>query len=316
MMRTEDDLRAAFRTLERHAPDADAVLRAVRDHSRGAAPSRRTTRPRAVSARRPLLRPLHLALAVGAAAAVTAAAVTVTLAGGRSGSGPDPVPSLRVHLLAAIDAARGDILYTGTPSDKGGTWVSSWYPRPGQRVRVRVLGYNVRGIPAKDAEYIFTFPAGRGADGGYDSPIDWGALHVSGTVIEVDHAERTWGEWHHTGIYLALPVSPAGIRSEIADGRLRFIARTTLRGRPAIELGMSLRQSGNAAVRVTTARLWVSASTYLPMRQLLTFSNGQRDTADYTFLQPTPANLARLHLVIPAGYQRTSYPGQGDKNRK
>lgn len=315
MMRTEDDLRAAFKILERHAPDADAVLRAVRGRSGGGAPSRGTPRPRVVSARRPLRRPLHLALVVGAAAAVTAAAVTVFLAGGRSG-GPGPVPSLRVRLLAAIDAARGDILYTGTPSAAGGTWVSPWYPRPGQRVRVRVLGYNVRGIPAKDAEYVFTIPAGHRAADGYDSPIDWGALNVSGTVIVVDHARHTWGEWHHTGIYLALPLSPAGIRSEIASGRLHFIARTTLRGRPAIELGMSLSQGSNAAVRVPTARLWVNASTYLPMRQLLTFSDGKRDVTDYTFLQPTPANLARLHLVIPAGYQRISYPGQGDKNRK
>ena len=38
-MREEEDLRAALRTLERHAPDADAMLAAVRSAA-GPAPAR------------------------------------------------------------------------------------------------------------------------------------------------------------------------------------------------------------------------------------------------------------------------------------
>ncbi len=49
MMRTEDDLRAAFSTLERQAPDAGTVLRAVYEGSRSRARSgqpARAPRPR------------------------------------------------------------------------------------------------------------------------------------------------------------------------------------------------------------------------------------------------------------------------------
>ncbi len=53
MMRTEDDLRAAFFALERHAPDADDVMRAVYDQSRRPARLRRLleARPRLRSRR-------------------------------------------------------------------------------------------------------------------------------------------------------------------------------------------------------------------------------------------------------------------------
>ena len=38
-MLTEDDLRVAFRGMERHTPDAADVLRAVYDHPRRSSPS-------------------------------------------------------------------------------------------------------------------------------------------------------------------------------------------------------------------------------------------------------------------------------------
>ena len=62
--------------------------------------------------------------------------------------------------------------------------------------------------------------------------------------------------------------------------------------------------SNEAPPHVTTARLWVDATTYLPMRQFLGLSNGQKSVTDYTFLPPTPGNLAKLRPEIPAGYTR------------
>jgi hypothetical protein len=50
--------------------------------------------------------------------------------------------------------------------------------------------------------------------------------------------------------------------------------------------------------------MWVGATTYLPMREHLRMSNGQQSVTDYTFLPPTPENLAELRPVIPAGYTR------------
>ena len=104
------------------------------------------------------------------------------------------------------------------------------------------------------------------------------------------------------------PRPPVTVRAE------HVIGRTGLRGRPAIELGMSLASAPGAAVYVTTARLWVNAATYLPMRQALRFSDGKQDVTDYTFLPPTAANLADLSPVIPPGYHRTwQFPGHGPK---
>ena len=78
---------------------------------------------------------LAAALAATAAAAV---ALTSLLPGPRAGGGLAAAPSLRARLLAAIDAARGDILMTqGEPSGPGQhggsdqTLTYPWYPRPG-----------------------------------------------------------------------------------------------------------------------------------------------------------------------------------------
>ncbi len=51
-------------------------------------------------------------------------------------------------------------------------------------------------------------------------------------------------------------------------------------------------------------RLWVNATTYLPMRGSVLMSNGQRSVWDYVFLRPTAERLAKLRPVIPAGYKR------------
>src|SRR5262249_19426994 len=98
LMRTEDDLRAALVTLERHAPSADTVLRAVRDGAgqRGPGAARRwarrvTTPRRARSPRWP-----HLVAGLATAAAV-AGLVVALLAGGASpgagGQRPGPAAS-------------------------------------------------------------------------------------------------------------------------------------------------------------------------------------------------------------------------------
>jgi hypothetical protein len=306
MMRTEDDLRAAFQALESYTPDAGRVLHAVRDYSPDPAPG---SRPAGVRPRSARLRPVRLTVTVGVAAVVAAAVVAAAaLAGGRAGGpgSPGPPRSVSARLLAAISSARGDILHAG------GLWVAPWYPRAGQQVRVHELGVAADGMPVKDNEYIFRFPDSRAA--GHDiNPIDWGALSVTGTLITIDHARHTWGEWPHSSIYLALPLSAAGIRAQISSGLLHVIGPATLHGHPAIELALAPGPQ-DGPLQVTTARLWVSAATYLPMRELLKFSDGKQDLTNYTFLKPTPANLAKVSPVIPASYHRTSlHPDQYGK---
>src|ERR1019366_8858925 len=98
LMPTEDDLRIAFRTMERHTPDAVDVLRAVYDHPRRSARSWR------LSPRVPRRHVLRAGLALGAAGAVTAVAVIAAVAHGPATKAtPLAAPALRTRLLAAID---------------------------------------------------------------------------------------------------------------------------------------------------------------------------------------------------------------------
>ncbi|MGP7996482.1 MAG: hypothetical protein ACLPKI_03960 [Streptosporangiaceae bacterium] len=316
MMRTEDDLRAAFRALERHTPDVPGVLRHV--YGRPRRPGR--------LARGPGRRRLRAGLIL-AAVVVTAVSITVAVARGPATSTrPAAGPSLRARLLAAIQTARGDILATqvqlsgpgeagpGSGTGHGQTLTYPWYPRPGQQVKVHTLSWGSDGKLGKDFEYVFTMPAG--SAGTSSNPIDssvWGGadLNVAGAFIAVFPATHTWGEWRHLALTVGLSADAAGIRRAISQGRLTVIGHAVLGGRPVIELGVTVPPGRGAPVQVSTAELWVDAATYLPVRQVLVFSDGKRDQADYTFLPPTAANLATLRPVIPAGYHRTSLlPGQ------
>ncbi|GAA4637760.1 hypothetical protein GCM10023196_092870 [Actinoallomurus vinaceus] len=112
-MRTEDDLRAALTTLERHTPDADTVLRAVRS-----AGGRRR-------GRRPALRwwasGLTTAGALAAAAAVFAMSATPAgpppsvfrMPDGTEGTANSDVGAARQVLLAAAKTAARSPLTTG-----------------------------------------------------------------------------------------------------------------------------------------------------------------------------------------------------------
>jgi hypothetical protein len=88
--------------------------------------------------------------------------------------------------------------------------------------------------------------------------------------------------------------SPATIAHNIITGQWRVVRRARLDGQPALEL-----RDDRAAIPV--APLWVNARTHLPIR------NGGED---YTYLPPTPANLALLRVPIPAGLPR-SHPSAG-----
>jgi hypothetical protein len=300
-MPTEDDLRVAFRDMERLTPDAADVLRAVYDHPRR--PARSWRRPPRV----PRRHALRAGLALGAAGAVAAVAVIAAVAHGPATKAtPIAAPALRTRLLAAIDTASGDILYTpGGPAPGGGNWQWPAYPQPGQEVHLRVLGIGSDGTVYKDGEYSFTMPSGNDAASGYTSNLDQGGLQLSGTNMVVNHFRHVWGVWHGHFV-LGFTLDAAGIRAEIANGQFKVVRQTELHGQQAIELQINVPPNNEAPPHVTAARLWVDATTYLPMREYLRMSNGQQNVTDYTFLPPTPENLAKLRPEIPAGYTHVS----------
>jgi hypothetical protein len=80
-----------------------------------------------------------------------------------------------------------------------------------------------------------------------------------------------------------------GIRAELANGQFTVIGPVQLHGQKAIELKINVPPSNEAPAHVTAERMWVNASTYLPMQGYTRWSSGQRSTADYVFLPPTPS---------------------------
>lgn len=293
-MPTEDDLRVALRDLERFTPDAADVLRAVYDHPRR---PERSLRPRRHA--------LRAGLALGAAGALAAAAVIAAVAHGPVQATPIGASALRTRLLAAIDTASGDILYShGGPAPGGGTWLSPAYPQPGQRVHFRILGLGSDGLVYKDGEYSFTLPENE-PPSSYVADFDQGGLQLSGTDLVVNHFRHVWGVWHGQFV-LGFPLDAAGIRAEIADGQFTVVGQTELHGQQAIELKINVPPNHEAPPHTTAARLWVDATTYLPVQQYVRRSNGEQYVQEFTFLPPTPANLAKLRPVIPAGYRHVN----------
>jgi hypothetical protein len=290
----------------------DDLITAVRDsftdvHS-DTPVERIVTRGRAVRARRRHV--LRAGLALGAAGAVAAAAVIAAVAHGPATKAtPIAAPALRARLLAAIDTASGDILYThGGPAPGGGTWQSPAYPQPGQEVHFHVLGLGSDGTVFKDLEYSFTMPSETALHdyiNNYTADLDQGGLQLSGTVIWVDRRSHVWGQ-DHSKFILGFTLDAAGIRAEIANGQFTVIGQTELHGRQAIELKINVPPNNEAPPHTTAERLWVNATTYLPMREYTRMSNGQQSVTDYAFLPPTPENLAKLRPVIPVGYTRAS----------
>ncbi len=302
-MPTEDDLRVAFRDLERFTPNADDVLRAVYDHPRR---PERSLRLRRV----PRRHALRAGLALGAAGALAAAAVIAAVAHGpATRATPIAASALRIRLLAAIDTASGDILYTRSPGGPLGGGQYPAFPRPGQEVHVRV-GPDVGsdGKVYKDGEYSFKMPSAAALHdyiNSYTANLDQGGLRLSGTLLVVNHFRHVWGVWHGQFV-LGFNLDAAGIRAEIANGQFTVVGRTELHGQQAIELKISVPPGNEAPPHTTAARLWVNAATYLPMREHDLMSNGRQSVTDYVFLPPTPENLAKLRPVIPAGYTQVS----------
>ena len=324
-VRTEGELRSALVSLERHAPSADTVLRAVRDGT-GRRPGldRWLRAPR--SARWPKL-------AMGVAAAAAVAGITIALLPGGTSPRPGHAPpepvsagrppsaasiSVGTAMLTAFSAAQDDIVYTrqtgtsnGVVTDIYQDW--SWPAQPvtGQPVRWRgtYTGRIALAKPLKlteDDGFIFTAPpppansvygeltvvcyAGTGQTGcGYgntDTPVGAWSLH-RGRFVDPN-----------TGLD---DLSPAALARNIIKGLWVVTDRTQLNGRPAIKLT----ETPAGIYQPLPTVLWVDAHTHLPLRMI----NGKGKLSaqvDWSYLKPTAANMAQLQVPIPAGYPRVN----------
>jgi hypothetical protein len=329
-VRTEDDLRAALTSLERHAP---AAARVIPDLS----PRRRS--------RRGLRSPLALRWVAGtaAAAAVTGAVTGLILTGGASTTGPaaldTPTPSgtttnegvtapvpitkatLQARLLAALFAPSNEIVYTqGRFWSTGSGWTHTdmspditeswdypWQPHTGQQVRGRSIFYSLDGQFHFDKSVSYVMPGPGSALGG---PAI-GAFRATGERISVDYVGKTWSDTKNSPLTVDNVDNPALIANDLKSKQ--WTARdTTLNGRAAIELTLKDKVvQGKSTVNSWIEYLWIDASTYLPLRDTETFgppnmvSHGE---TDWQYLPATPANLAKLTTPIPAGFKRVTPP--------
>jgi hypothetical protein len=335
--RGEDDLRAALTTLERHAPDADKVLRAVRERT-----ERHTGTPRPLAAR-PLRRAVLLA---GAAAVALAAGLTAALLPdgspgpqapaavqipGQSGSTAQPPITSRHGLPAtatvgkamatAFSAAVDDILYTTETGLTHGyvpsilqSW--SWPAQPvlGQKEYIR--SYLVQRTsrskplrPAEDNGFVYNTPPA-------------GASYVTGRLTMVCFAsfggcgyggtETPGGSWasYHGRFFNPNPglddLSPRSMAQSIAKGDWRIVGHTRLDGQAALELSETAKARDQYDPK--PALLWINEHSYLPLKMITGAGTSQPSVATWSFLTPTPAHLTLLRPHIPLGFPHRPWP--------
>jgi hypothetical protein len=308
-----DELEALGRFRHDTAPPApDARARARRALCEAIAAEGSTRHGRA---RRPARRRLAVAGAV-AAVAVAGALVSVTHplgSGGGSGAG---LPSgLRNAILTAYDSGAVDILHvhqTLTASNGDDfvrdSWASLSPPPGGQQVHTRMRVTDAGGAPLQDFQLTYTLPAklGSGSTRTAYTPV--------GDVIDVEYRTRTWS--HQTDGPVPQPptdtpdvVTVGSLRNSLARGRWSDLGPSTLDGRQVIELSQHNPPSGKSLI------VWIDPHTYLPIRELFTYSFGHGTsrvdgtvTSTPEYLPPTTANLAQLQVTIPAGFTQTPAP--------
>jgi hypothetical protein len=339
-MRTEDDLRQALATLERHAPSADTALSAVRGAAGGGAglggPSR--IRRRRPPARQWWRRP-RLALSLAAAAA--AAGLVITLLPGSTSPRPGSRPgqatlpgssashaglpsaaSLGQAMLTAFNGVTGDIEYTtqtgitkGVTVDVYRTWSWPARPRPGQwQVERTLFAQRTPQVPAltmtEDNAVAYTTPrAGVQTVPGRVTMVCYAGTGQTGCGWgRVQTSPGTWSQVSQkvgvsvSDITGAGGLSGADLAGGIAKGYWQVVRRIQLEGQPAIELSETGR--GPDLWGPLPTLLWVNARTHLPIRMVNGVGHAQVSTNDWAFLRPTPANLALLRVHIPPGYPR------------
>jgi hypothetical protein len=338
-MRTEDDLRQALATLERHAPSADSVLAAVR-HASGPARPGRFSWLRAPGGS-PWWRGPRLILPLATAAA--AAGLVITLLPGSTSPRTVSVPvqtelprlapgqaglpsaaSVGQAMLTAFQGVRGDIEYTmqtggvtrGVATSENQTWAWPAQPDPGQQQVERTVWAErtdrAAGLAVvEDSAVGYTTPAaGVQTVRGQVTMVCYAGTGQTGCAWDSRQtAPGTWSQvsqkvWASTSdISAAGGLSPADLARGVAKGYWQVVGRTRLEGQPAIELSETGR--GPVVYDPLPTVLWVNARTYLPIRMVNGVGHAQWGVNEWAFLPPTAANLARLRVRIPPGYPRS-----------
>ena len=311
--------------------EADRIFQQILSSGSPAAQPHPVSRPRrsASAGGRRSLRLATGAVVMAAAAATVLAGLGTFTGAGSPGpatrlAGPHPVMinarTLADRVSTALSAARrNDVLYTRISCACGTTAVA------------REWDY---GISTRE-EWL----GSRGA-----LNFDGSAEVSHGLRVRrfVDYSTRTWQTDSSPTATWAPPAGydpPRAIRALIASWpwppRFGSMTTTTLNGRKVIKIirkyvnwspgyPLLLRTIGGfaegefppnmsaATPAAASLTVWFDATTYLPVQEAKTTPGGQNiDVSTYTYLPPTPVNLAkaRTPAPIPAGFTQTQLPG-------
>jgi hypothetical protein len=338
-MPANDDLKVIRELLTGEPPSPDvndyvkgrlsAVITAAECAPAGGRPGRRNARPHRTAAEAARRRRRRLALssaaAVGALAAGAVALVAVVVPGTREG-GADTTGYVVKRVSSAISAAEpGEIaqmtVTTRTAQTPGGAVTTTTAEEWSNGGQWRLVTYS----PERQPLY----------DEGFSTPPRY---------TLVNYQARTWARQPGLGRpAVTLPLIPGqggcqpapaaatpllfgyGLpgTGPVASSRAGAISlpstvardlRTAVSCGALVDAGRQ-RVDGTEAIELTSHRgspisetIWVSQSTYLPVRVVVRLSfgklPGREQTADFTWLPPTAQNLARLTVPIPAGFRR------------
>ncbi len=221
-------------------------------------------------------------------------------------------PRVIAAVLTAFSASAGDILaVTKTMRGDFGTvgkttiWVSPAQAAPGSIVRSRTLNMTLGGARQSEQWLTYTAPTVRRSAGDgtcaqiFRRPriLSSAATGVPGTLRTVMYLAHWWAQGAVT-VQAATVPSAAALRACLKSGQWSVTGLGVVRGTRVIELA----NPGGYE------RLWVSASTFLPVRLVSSGPDVDTITFGFKFLPPTAANEAALATPpAPAGFRRLSF---------
>lgn len=244
-------------------------------------------------ARRMAVRRAGVVAAPLAVAAAVGMSVTVS-ADGPNAPGRSPTPHIQdaayltAQITRALDGVDHDIFYTVSQNRTDDGYVS-----------VEHMWELANGSANRDEEF-------------HNGQPFWDDSHnyTIAQELSVDYPSRTYtvapldfcfGSEKCDGAPLPSGLDPVDIKQVIASGDLKIVGQgEVVNGQSAIHL-----QGSDLDIMVSggVIDLWVSESSYLPIRYTLTGGSNDRD-ADITVLPPTKENLAQLIPTIPPGFTK------------
>jgi hypothetical protein len=272
-------------------------LRAFREQL----PPRREPATAGVSTRR-------IVLAVALTVAITGAAggaIVYSVATGHRSSAPQTVKELRQRMLLALSGSDDRILYEHDVH-------SSFRSSGGGPMTLTPSGHT-------DSWEDLSTSRNLSIIYGEDGTIELESAGSSnGSTLRLDtvmYPSGIWETFSHT--FSGTPPASQGnqglsdlYRALVARGDFKIVGTSTIGGESVVELDRpfpsAISPPAAAKIPALTTRLWVDASTYLPVLQEITAGPAITSRTTYTWLPRTPENLKKLDLVVPPGFKHVT----------